>query len=53
MVCVSAVVYIVFSYFQVFQEVQRQKAEQREKQRAVDAKGKELTSSTEPQGTVA
>lgn len=37
----------------VFQEVQKQKAEQREKQRAVEAKGKELTSSTEPQGTVA
>lgn len=37
----------------VFQEVQKQKAEQREKQRAAEAKGKEPTSSTEPQGTVA
>ncbi|XP_058603391.1 small ribosomal subunit protein uS15m isoform X2 [Onychostoma macrolepis] len=37
----------------VFQEVQKQKAEQREKQRAEGAKGKEPTSSTEPQETVA
>uniref|UniRef100_A0A672LFN2 Small ribosomal subunit protein uS15m n=1 Tax=Sinocyclocheilus grahami TaxID=75366 RepID=A0A672LFN2_SINGR len=37
----------------VFQEVQKQKAEQREKQRAAEAKGKEPATSTEPQGTVA
>ncbi|KAK9960894.1 hypothetical protein ABG768_008728 [Culter alburnus] len=35
----------------VFKEVQKQKAEQREKQRATEAKEKEPTSSTEPQGT--
>ncbi|XP_067261413.1 small ribosomal subunit protein uS15m [Chanodichthys erythropterus] len=35
----------------VFKEVQKQKAEQREKQRAAEAKEKEPTSSTEPQGT--
>lgn len=37
----------------VFQEVQKQKAEQRENQRAAGAKGKEPASSTEPQETVA
>ncbi|KAI2655065.1 Protein OSCP1 [Labeo rohita] len=37
----------------IFQEVQKQKAEQREKQRAAEAKGKEPTSSTEPQGAAA
>lgn len=45
--CFPAVVYIAFSSLQVFQEVQKQKAEQREKQRAAEAKGKE------PHGTVA
>ncbi|ROJ29317.1 28S ribosomal protein S15, mitochondrial [Anabarilius grahami] len=35
----------------VFKEVQKQKAEQREKQRAAEAKEKEPTSSTKPQGT--
>ncbi|XP_042628838.1 28S ribosomal protein S15, mitochondrial isoform X2 [Cyprinus carpio] len=35
----------------VFQEVQKQKKEQREKQRSADPKGKEPTSSKEPQGT--
>uniref|UniRef100_A0A8C1SZK1 Small ribosomal subunit protein uS15m n=1 Tax=Cyprinus carpio TaxID=7962 RepID=A0A8C1SZK1_CYPCA len=37
----------------VFQEVQKQKEEQREKQRSADPKGKEPTSSKEPQGTAA
>jgi len=34
-----------FSSSQVFKEVQKQKAEQREKQKATEAKEKELTSS--------
>lgn len=42
---------LLFSSSQVFKEVQKQKAEQREKQRAAEAKEKEPTSSTEPQGT--
>ncbi|XP_059364619.1 small ribosomal subunit protein uS15m-like [Carassius carassius] len=37
----------------VFQEVQKQRAKQREKQRAAEPMGKEPTSSTGPQGTAA